>query len=414
MYCISFKTAFTILCSFLTLGLIFQVMFTYVVTKPTSTSREEKKLEIADLPEVVVCLDPGLDYESLFKYHGYQGTEYWRGALNTSGRFIGWNGREEENKSSHDILKDAFRVPHFNKSKLIQYAGYSDNHIDWEESNMTLRTLFNPFGRCMSITPPPKKNENSPNPYHLRIHFNDTAFKSLNISFDTLRIFFMDKVNSRRLFPDELEMKGRPIELRPEIEHHVYKIKISRSQHVQGDPRLDCGVYTLKNSYYDCIQKEIHELFSNEIGCQPPLYTPNLADMCNRRFNFSASKELEVFKLFLYMIFHDWKSKCKRPCTENRYTSRLQQKRTYTYRELHIIFDQTVDVTHSKFSLDEQTLLTKLGGSVSLGRTLLWIIASILGGTQVKTFLDFFQLFQVWYKLKRIGALTCFRAQGGS
>ena len=65
MYCISFKNAFTILCSFLTLALIFQVMFTYVVKKPTTTSKEEKKLEITDIPEVVVCLDPGLDYESL-------------------------------------------------------------------------------------------------------------------------------------------------------------------------------------------------------------------------------------------------------------------------------------------------------------------------------------------------------------
>ena len=125
MYCcISFKNAFTILCSFLTLALIFQVMFTYVVTKPTTTSKEEKKLEITDIPEVVVCLDPGLDYESLFKYHGYQGTEYWRGALHTGGKFIGWNGREHENKSSHDILKDAFRVPPLNKTKLILNALY--------------------------------------------------------------------------------------------------------------------------------------------------------------------------------------------------------------------------------------------------------------------------------------------------
>ena len=67
----------------------------------------------------------------------------------------------------------------------------------------------------------------------------------------------------------------------------------------------------------------------------------------------------------------------------------------------NIMYDRKVDVTHSTFSIDEQTLLTKLGGSVSLGRTLLWIIASILGGTQVKTFLDFF------YPHRFLGASKC-------
>ena len=92
----TFKNVFTIICSILTSYLICDVLLTYVVEKPTTTSREEKELEITDLPEVVVCLDPGLNYESLEK-NGYHGT-YVSGEV--EGHFVGWNGGENQNKSS--------------------------------------------------------------------------------------------------------------------------------------------------------------------------------------------------------------------------------------------------------------------------------------------------------------------------
>ena len=94
----TFKNMFTLTCSILTLVLIYQVMFTYLVTKPTTSAKEGKELEITDLPEVVVCLDPGLNYESLEK-NGYYGS-YVSGQLVFGGKFVGWNGGEHGNKSS--------------------------------------------------------------------------------------------------------------------------------------------------------------------------------------------------------------------------------------------------------------------------------------------------------------------------
>ena len=49
----------------------------------------------------------------------------------------------------------------------------------------------------------------------------------------------------------------------------------------------------------------------------------------------------------------------------------------------------------SRFSVDPQTLLTRLGGSISSGRTLLWILLSIFGAFQVEPLLLFFGAFQV-------------------
>ena len=52
---------------------------------------------------------------------------------------------------------------------------------------------------------------------------------------------------------------------------------------------------------------------------------------------------------------------------------------------LVIVFDKMVNVVHSGFSIDGQTLLARLGGSVSSGRTLLWVLLTILAAAEVCT-----------------------------
>ena len=51
---------------------------------------------------------------------------------------------------------------------------------------------------------------------------------------------------------------------------------------------------------------------------------------------------------------------------------------------LVLVFDKTHEVGHSAFSIDGQTFLTRLGGSVSSGRTLLWILVTVFGAVQVR------------------------------
>ena len=220
----------------------------------------------------------------------------------------------------------------------------------------------------------------------------------------------MDRANSAKLYPDELEMLGSQIRIRPEAELSTYKTKISRSQHVQGDPQLDCSVYTLENSYNDCIQNEIHKLFANSpIGCQPPLYTQDLNRMCNQKFNFSSSKDSEIVKLLLQLTFQDWKSECSIPCTRSKYTTRYLSKSPYNRTGLNILFDRTVDVTKSTFSINEQSLLTRLGGSISMGRTVLWILVTLLGAAQVTN--DLNSLFpQVINKVKSMELMSSLKA----
>ena len=133
MFFISLKNAFTAICSILTLFLVYQVLFTYIVERPTSTSKEVRPLEVADLPEVVICLDPGLNYTALIKY-GYHGSYVMGTKSSGKKKFVGWNGGEGENKSSEEILEEALLVPdswRFNKTRLIFSATYSEFDFDF-------------------------------------------------------------------------------------------------------------------------------------------------------------------------------------------------------------------------------------------------------------------------------------------
>ena len=61
-----------------------------------------------DLPEVVLCFDPGFDSKVLENY-GYT-ILYYRGTMEARGAFVGWNGGYDETKSSKDILEDVLVV----------------------------------------------------------------------------------------------------------------------------------------------------------------------------------------------------------------------------------------------------------------------------------------------------------------
>ena len=85
------KNVFTVLCATITLFMIYQLFITFVVKKPTTSSKEEKELEITDLPKVAICMEHGFNNVTL-KKHGYHVSIYYRGALQPNSRyFVGWN-----------------------------------------------------------------------------------------------------------------------------------------------------------------------------------------------------------------------------------------------------------------------------------------------------------------------------------
>ena len=284
-------------------------------------------------------------------------------------------------KNQHNISATFFSSARY-KTTSQQFVDVGINH----------RMLVWPFGRCFSISSPSFKGNMNIGVNTLFLHFNDTALKDVNI-----RLYFMDKASSLMIYPDENDMTGDPLDVPIHSDHkyvHRYKIKISRSQHIQGDPLMECSEYTQDKSYNDCIQNELFMSFENILGCHPPLLAREPNKMCNGRYNLSTENEEELKNIFTTFNSHNTVFKCKRPCTTNLYTSRLIGRVPSSKTGIAVIFDRTISVTRSTFSINSQTFPTRLGGSVSSGRTLLWILVTLLGASQVYVY-DFYNPFLV-------------------
>ena len=374
----TFKNVFTVFCSIITLFMIYQLLVTFVVKKPTTSSEEEKELEITDLPVVAICLEDGYNDLALAE-HGYHIGSYYRGALQpNSSHFIGWSGEKDEKMSSGAILEETLVLP--KSEELIISAGFTRDNVNFEKADVSFSTFGHKIGRCMLISPPP----NATYHHRLSVRFNDTVFHRFNLSSVKMRIYLMDKANSPQLYPDEMEMAGSSLWVGLDRSFYMFQTRISKSVHVDDDPLFDCDVYTQENSYDKCIRKDIKALFAMELGCQPPYLSENKDDICNKKFNVSDSRSIEIFSLFWHLLFKDMKYTCTFPCTKTTYTTRDRGADPYPFKTLDITFDQTVDLTHSKFSIDSYTFLTKLGGFIGIGRSSLWLFVSLLGVVQVQ------------------------------
>ena len=223
---------------------------------------------------------------------------------------------------------------------------------------------------------------------HALLGINKTFVDLRNLTSLKLRVYFMDKINSVRIYPNDMEMTGDPIKMKlnqEQSEALSFRTEISRYEHVEGDPLLDCALYAEDNSYSKCARKELLDVFKKELGCVPPLLEQKPQHMCNKKFNFTKSKDRYMDRLFKPMYFHNRKFECKPPCTKHLYSSRFVHASPSDNMYLVIVFDKMVNVVHSSFSIDGQTLLARLGGSVSSGRTLLWVLLTILAAAQVYT-----------------------------
>ena len=157
--------------------------------------------------------------------------------------------------------------------------------------------------------------------------------------------------------------------------YKYYKI----SHHVLGDPHFDWTEYSRSYTYNDCVQDEMESMFNKLLGCVPPLLAKNRMKMCNRVFNLTSEEDAYSSHL-LYRIYSVGftNHSCKTPCTRTTYTTELVSKTPSSIDFILLAFDPTVSVTRTSFSIGPQTLVTRLGGSVSSGRTLLWGLAALV------------------------------------
>ena len=139
-----------LLCTSLTLILLYQELVTYTVTRPTASSSEQTDLEDETFPQVTVCLDPALSKEKALKY-GYDVNRYYRGEINKEIGFVGWNG-VTNTVSSIGILEDILTLKH-NMTLFKAYYKGDDLYGDPYIANMSYTNPAYPIGRCFLLSP---------------------------------------------------------------------------------------------------------------------------------------------------------------------------------------------------------------------------------------------------------------------
>ena len=86
-------------------------------------------------------------------------------------------------------------------------------------------------------------------------------------------------------------------------------------------------------------------------------------------------------KTIFRTVFPKFQSQtCKTPCTETVFETQLLGKSPSLDPLLKLVFDPVVSVTRSSFSISPQTLVGRLGGSISSGQTFLWVLLTLLTG----------------------------------
>ena len=122
---ISSKKIFTLICSGLNLFLICKLFYTFTLIKPTTTYKGEKELETIDLPEIVLCADPGFKLEVLEKYGYRTSSRYFFGDIGQAGNLFGWNGEAGVQNSSLEILEESLMFDRELRRKTIKFVGYA-------------------------------------------------------------------------------------------------------------------------------------------------------------------------------------------------------------------------------------------------------------------------------------------------
>ena len=376
-YC-TLKYFLQLLCTFLTLVLIFQELVNYTITKPTTVSSEEGVLDDETFPEITVCLDPGLNITDISELGYPETSSFYRGSSDGK-KFVGWNGpREDKNgtKDFEDVMTMKLDQQYF-KKVLFFYPtiGYSSAKPAYTHS------MF-PRGRCVTFS---TSSTQLVIPERILLILN-TSFPWPTLSENIkMRLYFADPVNSIKFYPMAFQMRGDPVkfsqkDLEKSPQAFLYNTKVLRSHHTKGDPRWDCTDYSKSNTYDSCVKREVAAMFEETLECVPPWYTDNKTNVCNRVYNMTDIEDKQLRTMFRQVYPKFQPKTCNKPCTETVFDTEFMSKSPSQDPVIQLIFHPVVSVTKSSFSISPQTLVGRLGGSVSSGRTLLWALLTGLAG----------------------------------
>ena len=319
--CCTLRNLLTLTCICLTVILSTEIVVDFLITRPTTTSTKLVNFQSSDFPDLLLCLDPGIKSSVARKYGYNEPAFYWQGRTGNwkSGEFVGWNG-ENGRQNFSEIFDKFLRV----KTNIGLISNFWQYNKFWKMEPFQkeeFRMLRYPYWRCQLIKPSKIRSIEKTTSF-INLDLNASVFKKIledepTNSSTMLNVLLQDPTNSPLTYPLNFQMSGDRIRVPFKKAWRIFQIRVFRTHHVQGDPNFDCMEYTEENTFGECVQKQLSDIFKGSLNCTPPLMMqkPSEPHVCNQRFHLTRDEGNRIRDLFDQIHFDFIPSVCKRPCT---------------------------------------------------------------------------------------------------
>ena len=357
--------------------LIYDTIYTFAVQKPTYTSQEERNLNAKDFPEIFLCPEPAVDVDVL-KSYGYSSYhEYFKGitAYGVQDPKLTWAGNNSE-----DITKVANAISTLNSSKDCPNAIFKF-HIGsgsikiktaFDKAEYIIEKSMDPHHTCCRIIPS-KLSKTFPVNF-LKIHFPE-SLKAQNF-----KVFMADNLAASYFDQQKYMLGDKIVSSRNSMK--LYKINVLEENKLENDPKNPCNIYNIKGEYAECIENEIIQQNLNFLNCTPPWMTEKEDMWCRGKVNEPADYKFRDFVDDIQTGEANY-GKCLVPCNVKMYQSKELGQLDQNARGLMIKFGKKVFVSKTSLAVDEVTLLSKIGGTIGMSKSLLWLIILIISSVGV-------------------------------
>ena len=361
------KLIFTIFASYL----IVDTFYTLLVRKPTYTSNEKRPISVDDFPEIIICPERSTDTTAL-NLRGYPSPEEYYKGLN-----FGWVGNRSED------VKDVYSE--ISTLKSNRECEHSKNHFGFYESeNMTktevefnLTRAFSPYHICCKIVPPELAKS-------VPLGLFAFQFKNHSLVNGTYRVFMADRVTASIFDQHKLSiMLGDNLVSKSDYNGYmVYRVKITEDIRLENDPHYPCIDYKIMGEYAECVENEIIEENFKYLNCTPPWMTEDEDLWCKGRREYNSTLMEEKHKRFVTKLgMIEAKSElCSVPCKVKRYHAEEIGVREWDNVKggLAIWFENEVDIVRASWKIDEESLISSVGGFIGVSKNLLWLIIMLI------------------------------------
>ena len=381
------KLFFTIFASYL----IFEEFYTFWVLKPTYTTASKRDKKPEDFPDILLCPEPAIDIEAGIS-RGYEGIdEYYLGFNLLDGLHqIGWVGNISENLTTVSeeisILKSEIDCPISDKTFFTFDVFNISETLNWVDFKLT-KALYPNHICCKVKTPEISKS------YALIGMQIFTSFE--NKPYNAFTVYMADPLTSSYFNLHKSSMLGNKI-----VSGHkgarVYKIKVLEDEKLDDDPQYSCIDYKVKGKYQKCLEDEILRQNLNILNCTPPWLTEIEDFWCKGKIKYDSEEHLLNYLGFLtgLTISEYQPGKCSVPCKTKSYQAKqIGEKQLKNERGVIIWFEQTVEITQSKYKTGFISLISKIGGFIGISKNFMWLVILFL--SSIGVLMSHFELHEI-------------------